>query len=74
MQVKSLKLCGHSLGSNGVRYETVKNRRRNDLQVPLKPLWLQVITEWRGRGGIHSRIIADDGEVPDESKKGYNGM
>jgi hypothetical protein len=36
----------------------------------MKPTWLQVITEWRGRGGIHSRIIATHGDVPQHWLRG----
>jgi len=74
VQVKNSKLHDQALSNEGSFYENATDRTCDDLAAPLKSLWLQVITEWRGRGGIHSRIIADDGEVPDESKKGYNGM
>jgi len=30
----------------------------------MKPKWLQVTTNWRGRGGIRSVIHADFGPVP----------
>jgi len=36
----------------------------------MSPKWLQVVTVWKGRGGIHSRIIAAAGSVPDEWKRG----
>ena len=43
---------------------------RDDLARLLEPRWLQVITEWKGRGGIRSRIIAAHGDVPQEWKRG----
>jgi len=46
------------------------NRIRDDLAKAMAPRWLQVITEWKGRGGIHSRIIATSGTVPPEWARG----
>jgi hypothetical protein len=31
-------------------------------------VWLQIVTDWRGRGGIRSTIRADYGRVPVEWK------
>jgi hypothetical protein len=30
----------------------------------MSPTWIQVITDWKGRGGIRSKIIATAGDVP----------
>jgi 7-cyano-7-deazaguanine reductase len=65
VELKSLKLYYQSFRNEGIFYEAVTNRIRDDLAALLKPKWLKVITEWRGRGGIHSRIIAEAGEVPE---------
>jgi 7-cyano-7-deazaguanine reductase len=70
VELKSLKLYCQSFREEGIFYETVTNRIRDDLASLLKPAWLQVITEWRGRGGIRSRILADHGEVPAEWRRG----
>jgi NADPH-dependent 7-cyano-7-deazaguanine reductase QueF len=43
---------------------TVTNQIRDDLTAAMSPKWLQVITDWRGRGGIRSRIVAAHGDVP----------
>ncbi len=64
VELKSLKLYYQSYRDEGIFYEAVTNRIRDDLVALMSPRWLQVITEWRGRGGIHSRIIAEHGEVP----------
>jgi len=64
VELKSLKLYYQSFRNEGIFYEAVTNRIRDDLVTALEPRWLQVITEWRGRGGIRSRIIADHGDVP----------
>ena len=69
VELKSLKLYYQTYRSEGIYYEAVTNRIRDDLTALLSPRWLQVTTEWRVRGGIHSRIIATHGEVPWESKK-----
>lgn len=70
IELKSLKLYAHSFRNEGIFYEAVTNRMRDDLAACMSPRWLQVITEWRGRGGIHSRIIAVSGEVPAEWARG----
>ncbi len=64
VELKSLKLYFHSFRNEGIFYEAVTNRIRDDLAQGMSPRWIQVITEWRGRGGFHSRIIATAGEVP----------
>jgi 7-cyano-7-deazaguanine reductase len=70
VELKSLKLYYQSFRDEGIFYETVTNRIRDDLAALMQPLWLQVVTEWRGRGGIRSRILAAHGDVPDEWKRG----
>jgi 7-cyano-7-deazaguanine reductase len=66
VELKSLKLYYQSYRDDGIFYEAVTNRIRDDLAAVMSPRWLQVITEWRGRGGIHSRIIAEHGEAPQQ--------
>jgi 7-cyano-7-deazaguanine reductase len=65
VELKSLKLYYQSFRSEGIFYEAVTNRIRDDLQQGMSPRWLQVVTDWRGRGGIRSRIIATAGSVPE---------
>jgi NADPH-dependent 7-cyano-7-deazaguanine reductase QueF len=36
----------------------------------MSPRWLQIITDWKGRGGIRSRIIATHGSVPEAWARG----
>lgn len=64
VELKSLKLYYQSFRNEGIFYEAVTNRIRDDLVQILKPAWLQIITNWRGRGGIRSVIRADHGQVP----------
>jgi len=70
VELKSLKLYFQSFRNEGIYYEAVTNRIRDDLAAAMKPAWLQVVTEWKGRGGIHSRIMATSGPVPSEWARG----
>ena len=70
VELKSLKLYYQSFRDEGIFYETVTNRIRDDLAALLEPRWMQVISAWRGRGGIRSRIIATHGDVPEEWRRG----
>jgi 7-cyano-7-deazaguanine reductase len=64
VELKSLKLYYQSFRSEGIFYEAVTNRIRDDLVAALRPRWLQIVTDWKGRGGIRSVIRADHGPVP----------
>jgi 7-cyano-7-deazaguanine reductase len=65
VELKSLKLYLQSFRSEGIFYEAVTNRIRDDLREAIRPAWLLVLTDWRGRGGIRSRIRATAGPVPE---------
>ena len=64
VELKSLKLYYQSFREEGIFYEAVTNRIRDDLAAAMKPAWLIVKTDWRGRGGIRSTIRAEAGDVP----------
>ena len=64
VELKSLKLYAQSFRNEGIYYEAVTNTIRDDLVGAMNPRWLQVITDWKGRGGIRSVIRADHGDVP----------
>ena len=66
VELKSLKLYFQSFRNEGIYYEAVTNAIRDDLVKLMSPVWLQVITNWKGRGGIRSVIRADFGKVPGE--------
>jgi len=70
VELKALKLYYQSFRNDGIFYEAVTNTLRDDLVALMQPKWLQLITEWRGRGGITSRIIATHGDVPPEWQRG----
>lgn len=64
VELKSLKLYYQSFRNEGIFYESVTSTIRDHLVVLLRPAWLQVVTDWRGRGGIRSTIRAEHGDVP----------
>jgi 7-cyano-7-deazaguanine reductase len=64
VELKSLKMYYQSFRNDGIFYEAVTNRIRDDLATAMSPRWMQIITDWKGRGGIRSRIIAMHGNVP----------
>jgi 7-cyano-7-deazaguanine reductase len=70
VELKSLKLYCQAYRNQGIYYEAVTGQIRDHLQALMKPVWLQVVTEWKGRGGIHSRILASAGDVPTEWRRG----
>ena len=64
VELKSLKLYFQSFRNAGIYYEAVTNRIRDDLAALMRPNWILVRTDWKGRGGIRSIIRAESGEVP----------
>ncbi len=66
VELKSLKMYYQSFRNEGIFYEAVTGTIRDDLVRALSPVWLQVETNWRGRGGIRSIIRAAFGPVPVE--------
>lgn len=66
VELKSLKLYYQSFRSEGIFYEAVTQTIRDHLVVAMNPTWLQIISNWKGRGGIRSVIRADHGGVPAE--------
>jgi 7-cyano-7-deazaguanine reductase len=64
VELKSLKMYHQSFRNEGIFYEAVTNKMRDDLVQCMDPTWLQIVTNWRGRGGIRSTITAMYGNVP----------
>ncbi|MFO0830610.1 MAG: preQ(1) synthase [Phycisphaerales bacterium] len=64
VELKSLKLYLQSFRTEGIFYEAVTNRIRDDLAACMRPNWMVVKTDWKGRGGIRSTIRATHGGVP----------
>ncbi len=66
VELKSLKLYYQSFRNEGIFYEAVTSTIRDHLAELMQPEWLQIITHWKGRGGIRSTIRAESGNVPPE--------
>ena len=64
VELKSLKLYFHAFRNEGMYFEAVTNKIRDDLARTMSPTWLQIVTDWKGRGGVKSRVIAPSGDVP----------
>ncbi len=65
VELKSLKLYYQGFRNEGIFYEAVTNRLRDDLVALMQPRWLVLQTRWTGRGGIRSNITASHGSVPE---------
>ncbi len=70
IELKSLKLYLHSFRNEGMFFEALTNRIRDDLVAAMAPRWLQVVAEFRGRGGIHTRVLTGSGSVPERYQRG----
>jgi len=66
VELKSLKLYYQSFRDEGIFYEAVTNTIRDHLVELMDPAWLQIVTNWKGRGGIRSIIRADHARIPSE--------
>ena len=64
VELKSLKLYYQGFRNQGIFYEAVTNKIADDLAKAMRPKWMIVRTEWRGRGGIHSSVQVEVGPVP----------
>ncbi len=61
VELKSLKLYLQSFRNEGIFYEAVTNAIADDLAKSMKPRWMVVETNWKGRGGIRSVITVEVG-------------
>lgn len=68
VELKSLKLYLQSFRNEGIFYEAVTNRIADDLAAVMQPRWMVVETNWRGRGGIRSRIRVEVGQAPADAR------
>ncbi len=63
VELKSLKLYYQSFRQEGIFYEQVTNRIADDLAQAMLPRWMEVVTNWHGRGGIRSQIRVEVGDI-----------
>lgn len=68
VELKSLKLYLQSFRNEGIFYEAATNRIADDLAAAMKPRWMVVESNWRGRGGIRSVIRVEIGDVPRDAR------
>ncbi|MFP4145008.1 MAG: preQ(1) synthase [Phycisphaeraceae bacterium] len=68
VELKSLKLYLQDFRNEGIFYEAVTNAIADDLEAEMAPRWMIVETNWKGRGGIRSRIRVETGDVPAHEK------
>jgi 7-cyano-7-deazaguanine reductase len=61
VELKSLKLYLQSFRNEGIFYEAVTNKICDDLAEVMDPKFMEIITNWKGRGGIRSIITATYG-------------
>jgi 7-cyano-7-deazaguanine reductase len=59
IELKSLKLYYHGFRNRGIFFEAVTNKICDDLGAALQPRSLTITTDWKGRGGITSRVTAE---------------
>jgi 7-cyano-7-deazaguanine reductase len=69
VELKSLKLYFHAFRNQGIFFEAVTNKICDDLGGALQPRALTIVADWKGRGGITSRITADWAPVRAKKKK-----
>ncbi len=56
VELKSLKLYFHAFRNAGIFFEAVTNKICDDLGATLKPRELTIVADWKGRGGVTSRV------------------
>jgi len=61
IELKSLKLYLQQYRMQGIFYEDLTNRILHDLVSACAPGWMRLVTEWRPRGGITTRVTAEHG-------------
>jgi 7-cyano-7-deazaguanine reductase len=65
VELKSLKLYLWSFRDQGAFHEAVTNRICDDLVRALEPRWIEVVGDFRVRGGIHTVVTARHGRRPE---------
>jgi len=65
VELKSLKLYLWSFRDEGAFHEAVTNRICDDLVKALDPRWIEVVGDFRVRGGIHTVVTARHGRRPE---------
>ncbi|WP_428386384.1 preQ(1) synthase [Mucisphaera sp.] len=64
VELKSLKMYLQAFRNEGIFYEAVTNKIADDLKNFMSPRWIELRTDWHGRGGIRSSITVESGNRP----------
>ena len=62
IELKSLKYYLHSYRTVGIYQEHAANRIMEDLRDCCSPRWIEVVLDYRLRGGIHTVVTVASGE------------
>ena len=65
IELKSLKYYLYSYRNVGIYQEHAVNRLLDDLSASCEPRWMEVVLDYRLRGGIHTVVTASLGERPE---------
>lgn len=66
LELKALKYYFFDYRNQGIFYEAITNKILDDLVEVCKPIEMEVISEWKTRGGMHSIISAKYSKVNKE--------
>jgi len=66
VELKSLKLYFWSFREVGTFHEAVANQILDDLVAALQPRWMRIEGDFHVRGGLHTRVIARHGRLPED--------
>jgi 7-cyano-7-deazaguanine reductase len=58
VELKSLKLYLQQFRNTGIFYEAATNKILDDLAKACAPRWMIVVSQWRPRGGIATKVTA----------------
>jgi 7-cyano-7-deazaguanine reductase len=58
VELKSLKLYFHAFRNEGIFFEAVTNKICDDLGEALRPRSLEIVADWKARGGFTSVVTA----------------
>ncbi len=56
IELKSLKLYLQQYRNTGIFYEAATNKILDDLVRACSPRWIKVVSQWRPRGGISTKV------------------
>ncbi len=64
VELKSFKYYLHGFRNVGIYQEHAVNRILDDLVACCRPSWMEVVLDYRIRGGIHTVVTAEHGTRP----------